>query len=230
MAEDRTNLSMVLRLFQQVTVPLRDFPAGPLSHYADTLLCLASEAMGAYSALWLGAVKAPNIHNPTQYAAFMTRNLLELAVWTEYCAKSKENAEQFRQDAVRDANGLLSAYQKLASLLRTEPANGFADARDRLQRVSGLLGIDDADTGFKFVSEAAKESGTDSALAFRALNTILSKYTHPTAFAVKVLTDSDDVRGWFLIIGTALICAVLSEIAMVVPSLTGRGYAQPFDV
>jgi hypothetical protein len=96
--------------------------------------------------------------------------------------------------------------------------------------VSTLLDIDETDTGFKFVSHAAKESGTDSAPAFRALNTILSKYTHPTAFAVKASTDSDDVRGWLLILGTVLVCAVLSDIALVVPSLTGKGYAQPFDV
>ena len=50
-----------------------------------------SELQFAYSQRPLGAV------------AWLARNLLEIAIWSEHCAASKENAKEFLLDSARDA-------------------------------------------------------------------------------------------------------------------------------
>ena len=40
--------------------------------------------------------------------AWLTRNLLELMVWSEYCAQCEANAKTFALDSARDANDMLN--------------------------------------------------------------------------------------------------------------------------
>lgn len=48
--------------------------------------------------------------------AWLTRNLLELSVWIQYCNLSDENAMTFRKDAARDMYGLWQALEQMAVL------------------------------------------------------------------------------------------------------------------
>ena len=45
--------------------------------------------------------------NKLPATAWIARNLLELLVWVKYCGISRENAQHFHEDALRDAKGLL---------------------------------------------------------------------------------------------------------------------------
>jgi hypothetical protein len=44
--------------------------------------------------------------------AWSARNLLELAIWVEYCNFSPANARQFRDDSARDLLGTAASIQK----------------------------------------------------------------------------------------------------------------------
>ncbi len=225
-------LLRVLELFKHVTEPLRSFPQGALAQYADTLLCLASESMQAYGKLWRAVAE-----KDLQYAAFQARNLLELAIWSEYCAKSRDNADRFRQDAVRDLNGMMVAMDHLNAALARMPADWeFAPVglKDRLKKISALVGVEELDVQYRAVSAAAKELSPETAAAFNKHNTILSKYVHPTALVVNTLitatTADAETLGVFLRVGTSFIGAALVELATAISSLTGKEYPRPFAV
>jgi hypothetical protein len=99
-------LKQVASLFKQVTAPLDGTPDDPPTDHADTLNCLAAEALLAYQRLWMATVDA----------ALQCRNLAELAVWTEFCCTSQANADLFKQDAIRDAKGIIRAFEQLFAL------------------------------------------------------------------------------------------------------------------
>jgi hypothetical protein len=231
MAEEDAALGLkqVAELFRQVTALLHGTPDDPPTDYADTLDCLAAEALLAYSRLWMATVE-----QNVQYAAFQCRNLAELAVWTEYCCTSEVNADRFKQDALRDANGFIRAFQDLCTLgAQLPPEINLVDVRQRLEAVASITGIETLDTKFKRVSEAAVDISPESGIAFARLNTVLSKFIHPTAFLVKTLIPADSASEFtqrLLVLGTDLALSVVTEIAKAAPRVTGKEYAQPFHV
>ena len=85
---------------------------------ADTLICLLSDALLACRRLFIAWVEEDP--NSLQYAAFACRNMLELLVWTAYCANSKTNADRFREDCVRDKNGMAKALESLHAYTPSE--------------------------------------------------------------------------------------------------------------
>jgi len=107
--------------------------------------------------------------------AWLARNLLELAIWSEYCATSKENAKEFLLDTARDAHDavdipdgpwLKSSLEPTRQLLLS---NASADGFDIEQE-------------YARVSRIAKSLGRGD--IFKHFNKTLSKYAHPTALAV----------------------------------------------
>jgi hypothetical protein len=59
----------------------------------------------------------------TPLLAWRARNLLELSVWSMYCAKRKENARRLFEDAGRDTNDLIKA--KNEALRQNNPMTGL---------------------------------------------------------------------------------------------------------
>jgi hypothetical protein len=51
-------------------------------------------------------------HNDSALLAWRGRNLLELAVWANYCAKSRENAWRLYEDVGRNMRGIFDAFIK----------------------------------------------------------------------------------------------------------------------
>src|SRR5216683_3805229 len=49
------------------------------------------------------------------------RNLMELNIWTQYCAASDQNAKQFYDDAARDFKEILESLQKMYTEANKEP-------------------------------------------------------------------------------------------------------------
>jgi hypothetical protein len=78
------------------------------------------------------------------YIAWITRNILELRVWVEYCSQSQQHCEEFYQDAVRDLNDLHRAV-------------GGLDPEDvkTLQRANKFIGSAKPAHKFKDVKVAA---------------------------------------------------------------------------
>jgi hypothetical protein len=115
---------------------------------------------------------------PVNAVAWISRNLVELAVWTRYYTHSPANARRFYDDAARDALDAL----KLPDFFSDDPDFSFENARSTIIDEGKAKGIDDLDSAYQRVSDAAKDMGSPK--TFRGNNKILSKFAHPTALYV----------------------------------------------
>jgi hypothetical protein len=109
--------------------------------------------------------------------AWISRNLLELAIWSAFCALSKNNAKQFVLDAGRDATDVMNVPDGILS-------QTFSFRNARAETIGQLReeGFETLDQPFTAVSKVAKELGQDD--LFKGYNKLLSKFAHPTALLV----------------------------------------------
>jgi hypothetical protein len=125
--------------------------------------------------------------------AWRARNLLELSIWSTYCAQNRENARRVFEDAGRDASDLFEAFVKwgTATAQSVDWSNRLAFAKQDLsERAFNNEGIDSLDGAYKQVSDAAKKCGLGD--HFRVGNKFLSKFAHPTA--MRMLSSPDEKR------------------------------------
>jgi hypothetical protein len=116
-----------------------------------------------------------------QVASWNARNLLELWVWTEYCATSKENTRIFYEDAFRDVAGIIEVSDKLDSSAGLEKP--LVPPKELLDAVASReLGVASIGSNFQKVVDAAKLVGFGA--EYIAWNKLLSKFAHPTAYLV----------------------------------------------
>ena len=125
------------------------------------------------------------------YVTWVTRNILELWVWVEYCSQSQQYSE-FYQDVVRDLNDLNKAI-------------GGVDPQgvETLQKANKFLGNAKPAHKFKNVRNAAEAVGLLS--TFTKYNKLLSKFAHPTALSVLTSFEegrADQIRKLFVEIAT----------------------------
>lgn len=120
--------------------------------------------------------------------AWIARNLLELWIWANFCAASRENASRFYEDALRDVKGLCDSLNKVAA-----PRGLRAlDADITLAQVASTkLGITELDAKFLNVSDAAKAVGLLEDW-YAPLNRMLSKFAHPTAGLVIGISHQEE--------------------------------------
>lgn len=143
--------------------------------------------------------------------AWVTRNILELRVWVEYCSQSRQHAEEFYVDAMRDLNDLRRAV-------------GGIDAEDlkTLNQAEKFIGKSKPAHKFKDVRDAAREVGLWE--LFRTNNKVLSKFVHPTAMSVVApIKDrgADRVRKQFVESGTGMLTEAIEKLDA---SLLGKAY------
>jgi hypothetical protein len=126
--------------------------------------------------------------------AWLARNLLELLVWAKYCGVSRENAWRFHEDALRDVKGLVEQHARTCVAMGIE--NEIADTAIPSVRRLALdkLGLDEIDSDFLTVSDAAKTDGVDLGNIFGPCNRILSKFAHPTAGVIHGFTHKLEPR------------------------------------
>jgi hypothetical protein len=130
--------------------------------------------------------------------AWSTRNLLELSIWIDYCNLSEAHARIFNDDATRDLFGLSTAVKKTAELKLRAPIKEFDEALAKFATFAQSKGIRELKDDFKSVSVAARELGRED--EFKALNKLLSKFLHPTAWAVHVVDLAQFERGYLTMI------------------------------
>jgi hypothetical protein len=109
--------------------------------------------------------------------AWSGRNILELAVWTRFCLSSTERANQFFEDAARDA---ISSLDIPTELLRPSGETNIRRTRELLFARAAIDGIKKPKDYTK-VSDAAK---TINFQHFGKRNMLFSKWTHPTALSI----------------------------------------------
>jgi hypothetical protein len=113
--------------------------------------------------------------------SWVTRGLLEMFVWVQYCNLCEENAKRFFDDTARDFYGYCKALEKL----NVGAQAGSVQSKSLSERFSESAvndGILDVASAFTEVRAAAEEVGIGN--YFASLNRIYSKLAHPTALAL----------------------------------------------
>jgi hypothetical protein len=105
------------------------------------------------------------------YIAWLTRNLVELRIWAEYCSVSAENALEFHEDSVRD---LIELNKKVPGI--------DDETKAELKKAKAMLLNPKPDHRFKSVRDAATE--VNMFMFYEQNNKTLSKFAHPTALSV----------------------------------------------
>src|ERR1700733_9461521 len=114
-------------------------------------------------------------NRPVNAVAWIARNLIELAVWTQHCVESPTNARKFFNDCARDAAELL----KMPDSFSKDPNFSFKATRAELLQEAKEKGVHDLDEQFQATRDAAKAIGKRE--EFIWMNKLLSKFAHPTS-------------------------------------------------
>ena len=152
--------------------------------------------------------------------AFGARNMLELNVWIAYCAKSIGHAKQFYDDKFRDGIAFMNALKRLlhsANHLQSDLL--ISEGIKTINELANSVGAEAPDADYTKVVQAASELGVRE--YFISLNTILSKFAHPTSMVVlnyltkeyegslegiatffKLVGIDHEIAGWKLICAT----------------------------
>ena len=138
------------------------------------------------------------LHRRISALAWATRNLLELSIWIDYCNLSDQHAKRFSDDSLRDLYGLSKAVQQTVEAESGSKSNDLDRALGDLSQFAQKWGIATLEDDFKRVSDAAKELGRFS--TFQAANKLLSKFAHPTAWAVHVSDNPGREAGYLTMI------------------------------
>ena len=185
--------------------------------YANTLLCLSAEVLGAFSFL----VEAHR-RKQVQHAAWAARNLLELSIWCEYCIQSESNARMFFCDKARDALGLVEAFEGLVAGGSNDAIDTAAASAKATFNTFFTAQSVEMDAEFKRVHKAAKDLGVVQERAFRYLNIVLSKFVHPTALIVNSAMDDAQKSGLVemsYLLGRTLASASMEALEKIATSL-----------
>jgi hypothetical protein len=128
--------------------------------------------------------------------AWVTRNLLEISVWIDYCNLSDTHAQRFRDDAIQDLHGLSKAVAQSIEINTGQRATTLMTKLAELETFAQSKGIRRLADDFTPVSSAADELGRKAAFtkAFKAL----SKFAHPTAWSIQTVTSVETDEGYRL--------------------------------
>jgi hypothetical protein len=110
-------------------------------------------------------------------SAWATRNLLELAIWSEFSALSAENGNQFYLDALRDSTDMMNVDDAILV-----PTATLKKTREKLVAQAKQDGLEGVDEPYMRVANIARTLGREK--MFRSFNKVLSKFAHPTALTV----------------------------------------------
>ena len=200
-----------------VTDRLSAISGGSDTDYFDTINKILTEALWTYDKV-LESARDNNL----QYAAFGARNILELFVWGIYCSLSVSNAAQFRQDAARDAIGLMQALERFleSKQVLEHVAGALSEGKDSIARFAAEVGVEEDDNNYCRVSAAAVALHPQLGAFFKLLNVALSKVIHPTALLVNYPYRSQDVTQIMATatsVATSMMNALVTIVAAKIP-------------
>ena len=171
-----------------------------LVHFVEILTSLSGDLYRAHQQKMISTL------------AWVTRNLLELSVWIEFCTASDTNAKRFDEDAMRDMLGWSNAIQGMFTDKHDEEHKKLSGKIDDLKNFAVSKGMAPLDDDFKQVREAADELGRTN---FRWLYKLYSKFAHPTAWIVHSASSveaDEDFRDMFFTDGVDLAIGSLTRI------------------
>lgn len=144
--------------------------------------------------------------------AWVTRNILELDVWIDYCNLSDAHAKRFKEDSMRD---ILGFFDAIHSMVKEESGKEHPAVKNALQLVENAMqkhfGI--VDDKYLRIDHAAELLGQKK--RFTYMNKMFSKFAHPTAWVVDTgdwLTGQEETCEGFLVIAVLMACGALTKI------------------
>ncbi len=119
---------------------------------------------------------------PLAIVAWHARNLLELAIWTEYCIQSPENGVRFGVDAVRD-------FDDIIKLISQDEIEANPEAKKHIQEFKAARSIlattiTAEELSKRYTSVRTAASAIGKLTQYENTMKLLSKWAHPTAVAV----------------------------------------------
>ena len=138
---------------------------------------LTLQTIGQVTEIHRSYLEAMNTNDFTPGIAWTVRNILELTVWTKYCASSEEKAKTFFQDSARDSISMINLPEEL---IKSSQRESFRQVRQQLLNNAAEDQIERPDI-YTRVADAAKEMNLTY---FGKINMILSKWAHPTALSI----------------------------------------------
>ena len=176
--------------WEKVNVAIRTWCEAPIPSdqrwWGQLLTGLCSRIFYEYLAL----KRANEQRNASNEAllAWRARNLLELSVWAHFCIK-KDDARRFFDDAGKDTNEIISAFEKWGKSMNSEPTwfEPARHARSELRERALGRGVSSIDGTYIKVSRAADEIGIKD--HFDVSWKLLSKFAHPTAMTILAPQD-----------------------------------------
>ena len=193
LADDLVNLNAKYKCFE-------GWREQQLLKFIEALKLNAEELERAY-----GAKKAPTV-------AWVTRNLLELDIWIDYCNLSDTHAKRFKEDSMRDVLGFFDALHALAVDQNGRGVPEIARAQELVQdAIQKVFGVTDAN--YLRTDQAAEEVGRKK--QFACLNRMFSKFAHPTAWLVDTgdwLLNSEEGCDGFLTSAVMIGCGGIIKI------------------
>jgi len=176
-----------------VNAAIERLAANPGADNAWYVQVIGGLCFKAFSEYWqLKNAYADSRAGDASLLAWRARNLLELAIWSTYCSKSRANARALFEDAGRDVHGLYGAFQKWgnATAQDSDWLKIFTSAKQDLFERAASEGIETLEGAYQRVERAAKDCGME--IHFLTVNKMLSKFAHPTA--MQILAPPDDAR------------------------------------
>jgi hypothetical protein len=123
--------------------------------------------------------------------AWRARNLLEISVWSLYCAQSTENARVFYKDAGRDVVDLCRAFTDWGT--STSQGNDWldsiADVKQDISQRAATVGIESLEETYTRLTNVVDKCGLG--VPFKPTYRKLSKFAHPTAMLIMALPDME---------------------------------------
>jgi len=130
--------------------------------------------------------------------AWLSRNLLELSIWIEFCTASDSNARRFEEDAMRDMYGWAQAIHGMYKDAHDREHQDLGSTMEDLKKFAISKGVPTLADDYKRVRDAANELGRDD--EYEKFFKLYSKFAHPTAWVVKSASSIDadeDLRDMF---------------------------------
>jgi hypothetical protein len=132
-----------------------------------------------------------DIKSEPSLLAWRARNLLEISVWSIYCAKDTKNARIFYEEAGRDVKNIYEALIKWGE--GTSQDSNWLDpikaAKADISAQATSEGIESLEGAYKQVSKVAEECGIGQ--HFKVDYKMLSKFAHPTAMLILSTPDEE---------------------------------------
>jgi hypothetical protein len=162
------------------------------------------------------------VDKQTPRIAWVTRNLLELAVWVQYCNSSNERAQRFAVDSARDFFGLSKAFKGFFAGQNVDFGTIDKLEGEFKDAIKQEFGITEVDEEYERVSKAAKDVGF---ARFQIVNKICSKFAHPTAWLVSTQDNPEQeeaIRTFLITEGARSADEARDSIRGVVPGFSER--------